>query len=181
MVKKQFFKIDDPRVYIRRPELTDMANFSQAMKASADLHQPWVSAPTTELAFRRYIKRVQGDLDDGFLVFRQSDDKIVGVVNLNVIVYAALCSAYLGYYGVAGYAGKGYMKEGMMHVVNLAFSDMGLHRLEANIQPDNSASLALIQSLGFQHEGFSPRYLKIGNEWRDHERWALLADDLSKS
>ncbi len=158
-----------------------MDDFAEAMKASTGLHQPWVSAPINELAFRRYIKRVRGDLDDGFLILRLEDEAIVGVVNLNVIVYAALCSAYLGYYAVAGHAGKGYMKEGMMQVINLTFSDMGLHRLEANIQPDNTTSLALVQSLGFQREGFSPRYLKIGKEWRDHERWALLADSKPES
>lgn len=156
-----------------------MRAFGGAMKSSSGLHQPWVSAPTTELAFRRYIKRVRGDVDDGFLILRHDDDAIVGVVNLNVIVYAALCSAYLGYYGVAEHSGKGYMKEGMMQVINLAFSELGLHRLEANIQPDNSSSLSLVQSLGFQREGYSPRYLKISDEWRDHERWALLADSKS--
>ncbi len=181
MAKQPFFLIDAPRVYVRRPELADRHNFAKAMKTSADLHQPWVSAPTTELGFRRYIKRVNGDIDDGFLVLRHDDDAIVGVVNLNVIVYAALCSAYMGYYAVSEHSGQGYMKEGMMQVINLAFSELGLHRLEANIQPENTSSLALVQSLGFQREGYSPRYLKISNEWRDHERWALLADSRTES
>jgi ribosomal-protein-alanine N-acetyltransferase len=52
-----------------------------------------------------------------------------------------------------------------------------LHRVEANIQPRNRASIALVKSLGFRQEGYSPRYLKIGGRWRDHERWALLVDD----
>jgi ribosomal-protein-alanine N-acetyltransferase len=181
MVKQPFYSLENPRVTIRRPQLTDLDAFAQAMKASEGLHEPWVSAPTSELSFRRYIKRVQGDQDDGFLVLRLTDDAIVGVINLNVIIYAALCSAYLGYYGVAEHVGKGYMREGMMQVINLSFSDLGLHRLEANIQPDNNSSLALVKSLGFQREGFSPRYLKIGKEWRDHERWALLADSASKN
>ena len=181
MAKEFFFQIDEPLVYARRPELGDMRAFASAMKASTGLHQPWVSAPTTELAFRRYIKRVNGDIDDGFLILRHGDDAIVGVVNLNVIVYAALCSAYMGYYAVAEHVGRGYMKEGMRHVINIAFSELGLHRLEANIQPENASSLALIQGLGFEREGYSPRYLKISDEWRDHERWALLADSKLKS
>ena len=52
-----------------------------------------------------------------------------------------------------------------------------LHRVEANIQPGNRASIALAQGAGFRREGFSPRYLKIGGRWRDHERWAILADE----
>jgi ribosomal-protein-alanine N-acetyltransferase len=54
---------------------------------------------------------------------------------------------------------------------------MSLHRVEANIQPNNAASIALVKRCGFRLEGFSPRYLKIAGEWRDHERWALLADE----
>ena len=60
--------------------------------------------------------------------------------------------------------------------VVVAFSKLGLHRLEANIQPENTASIALAKRVGFQKEGFSPRYLKIRGRWRDHERWAIVAD-----
>jgi len=69
------------------------------------------------------------------------------------------------------------MRAGIELVVQVAFGNLGLHRIEANIQPGNKASIALAQSAGFRREGFSPRYLKISGRWRDHERWALLADD----
>ena len=69
------------------------------------------------------------------------------------------------------------MSEGLRLVIGHAFAQMGLHRVEANIQPGNLASIALVRRCGFKKEGFSPRYLKIFGEWRDHERWALLADD----
>jgi ribosomal-protein-alanine N-acetyltransferase len=69
------------------------------------------------------------------------------------------------------------MKEGILQVIRHAFDERGLHRLEANIQPENLASIALAQGVGFQYEGYSPNYLKINGEWCDHERWAILADD----
>ena len=57
-----------------------------------------------------------------------------------------------------------------------AFRRLKLHRLEANIQPTNAPSIGLARACGFAREGYSPRYLKIGGRWRDHERWAILAD-----
>ena len=69
------------------------------------------------------------------------------------------------------------MTAGLAAVVTDAFTSLGLHRLEANIQPDNAPSLSLVRRLGFKREGFSPRYLLIDGQWRDHERWAMLADD----
>jgi ribosomal-protein-alanine N-acetyltransferase len=74
------------------------------------------------------------------------------------------------------YRASGHMRAGLAAVIRLAFRSYGLHRLEANIQPDNSRSIALVRGLGFELEGFSPRYLKIGGRWRDHERWALTAE-----
>ncbi len=61
-------------------------------------------------------------------------------------------------------------------MIQLAFREYRLHRLEANIQPDNAPSIALVRGLGFELEGYSPRYLKIGGRWRDHERWAIRSE-----
>jgi len=74
-------------------------------------------------------------------------------------------------------AGRGLMTEAVRQTLAHAFTEIGLHRVEANIQPENLRSIALVRRLGFRLEGFSPRYLRIGGQWRDHERWALLCDD----
>lgn len=78
---------------------------------------------------------------------------------------------------MARFARMGFMTEALSSVANYAFGELGLHRLEANIQPENAASIALVRRLGFQKEGYSPRYLRMDGEWRDHERWALLSDN----
>ncbi len=88
-----------------------------------------------------------------------------------------LRSAYLGFYAFAGLAAQGYMTEGLSLVLDRAFDELGFHRLEANIQPGNLASSALVSRLGFRKEGFSPRYLMIDGVWRDHDRWAILSDE----
>ncbi len=102
---------------------------------------------------------------------------IIGLVNINQIVRGSFLSAYLGYHGMAGRTGGGAMTEAVRLAVAHAFGPLGLHRVEANIQPANAPSRALVQRLGFALEGFSPRYLRIGGAWRDHERWAKLADE----
>jgi [ribosomal protein S5]-alanine N-acetyltransferase len=111
------------------------------------------------------------------LLCRGDDDAILGFFNLSQIVRRTLQSAYLGYAIGKPFAGQSYMREGIELVLRRAFLTLRLHRVEANIQPGNGASIALARGAGFSREGFSPRYLKIGGRWRDHERWAILAED----
>src|SRR5690606_19943098 len=100
-----------------------------------------------------------------------------GVSNINAVVRYGFCSAYLGYYAFVPYAGRGLMREGLVLVLELAFGDLKLHRVEANIQPENRRSIALVKSLGFRYEGLALRYLKICGRWRDHQHWALTAEE----
>jgi ribosomal-protein-alanine N-acetyltransferase len=165
------------RTRIQAPAAADEEAFLNAMRESIGLHHPWVSAPRDHAGWQKYMQRLERDNEAGFLVKRLDDNAICGVINLNIITYEALCSAYVSYFAVASQAEKGYMKEGMLQVIEHAFGELGLHRLEANIQPENLASIALAQSTGFEYEGYSPRLLKINGKWRDHERWAVLADE----
>lgn len=121
------------------------------------------------------LKRMSSPEHQSFLVCTRAGDEIAGVINISNIVMGVLRSGYLGYYAFAGFERRGLMREGIQAVVRVAFSKLKLHRLEANIQPANTASIALVRSCGFAREGYSPRYLKIGGRWRDHERWAIRA------
>lgn len=171
------FDAQGSRVGIRRPTEADCDQFIALMQASERFHEPWVDPPKTAEKYLSYLKTRQAPGDDGFLICEVRTDKIVGVINLNCIVRGAFHSAYLGYYVGAEFARRGYMGEAMRLVTHYAFTRMGLHRLEANIQPQNVASIELVRKCGFRKEGFSPRYLQVMGQWRDHERWALLADD----
>jgi RimJ/RimL family protein N-acetyltransferase len=159
-------------IKIQPPTAQDNKLFIEAMIASKDYHSPWTTVPTTKDQFDEYLLKYSKENNKSFLIIY--DEAIAGVVNLNEIVYGAFKSAYMGYYGVKQFAGKGIMLEGMRLVVESAFNDLGLHRLEANIQPDNIRSINLVKKLGFSKEGFSPKYLYINNQWCDHERWAII-------
>jgi ribosomal-protein-alanine N-acetyltransferase len=168
------------RVYIRKPERVDEAEFTSLMRDSSGFHRPWASAPTDSARFSAYIEDSSRPDFAALLVCRLSDHAIIGFFNVSQIARGSSQSAYLGYAAGEKFAHQGYMREGIQLVLDVAFSALQLHRLEANIQPGNQASISLARGAGFQREGFSPRYLKIGGRWRDHERWALLADDWHK-
>lgn len=160
-----------------------------AHRASRALHRGWVT-PCLDLAgfeiwFSRVIRgevvsllataRIENAADN--VVAGGTAEVIVGVCNFSQIVLGNFCSAYLGYYACEPAAGRGLMAPVLRMATQYGFTQLGLHRIEANIQPDNQRSRALVQRVGFRREGYSPRYLKIDGQWRDHERWALLVDD----
>lgn len=163
---------------IRPPTIDDHEAFIAATRRSRALHRGWVTPKaTTRTSFAEYVKRFDRINHVGFLVIERESKDVVGVINVNNIVRGAFQCGVLGYYGFAPYVGRGLMREGLQLVVKHAFKKLKLHRLEANIQPANHASIALVKKCGFAREGFSPRMLKICGRWKDHERWAILAED----
>ena len=165
------------RVYLRDPTTRDEREIIARNRASRRLHRGWVSPPTNAEAFAAWMKRLHEPWVKGFLVCRFEDGAIVGVFMLNQIVRRFFQSAYMGYYAEEPFAGQGYMREGLQLLLRHIFTTMKLHRVEANVQPENAASIALVKRSGFRLEGFSPRYLKIAGRWRDHQRWAMTIDD----
>lgn len=145
------------------------------MARSKRLHTPWATGPTTPDAFQIYLGRMAVPTHCALLVCLRDGGDIVGVINITNIIRGLFQSAYVGYFVFAGFERQGLMREGLCAAVHYAFKHLKLHRLEANIQPGNTASLALAQSCGFHKEGYSPRYLKIRGRWKDHERWAVVA------
>jgi [ribosomal protein S5]-alanine N-acetyltransferase len=169
--------MDKSRVTIRHPARADVGAFLAAVRRSRTLHRAWVTPPRTVQEFNAYLRRVSSDAHCGFLLLRRDTGELVGVINVNNIIRGAFHSAFLGYYAFANGTGEGLMEEGMRGVLRIAFQRLKLHRLEANIQPGNQRSISLVKRCGFVREGFSRRYLKIAGRWRDHEHWAILAED----
>ena len=167
----------DDTVLLRAPTRRDEAEFLDLVRRSRKLHRPWVSPPATPERFRAYVAKCERPDYCGLLVCRREDGAIVGLFNISQIVRGLLQSAFLGYWAGAPFAGRGYMSKGLALLLRHAFRKLKLHRIEANLQPGNSASRRLAKRAGFRKEGFSRRYLKISGRWRDHERWAITVED----
>ncbi|MFB4318151.1 GNAT family N-acetyltransferase [Actinomadura sp. 21ATH] len=159
-------------VRLRPVEAGDRDDFVALAKASARLHHPWVRVPTTPEAFGDYLARFDGVAAVGFLVC--SGDDIAGFVTISRIERAPYEKGVLGYGAFVPHEGRGVMAEGVALAVRYGFDRLGLHRLEADIQPGNAASLRLARRVGLRREGFSPALIRIDGVWRDHERWAII-------
>jgi [ribosomal protein S5]-alanine N-acetyltransferase len=161
------------RVIVRPVTSADSAQFSRLARASLDFHTPWIHAPTTSVQFLKYLSRFDDVSAQGFVIERREHHDLAGFINLNEIIRGAYQRGLLGYGAFAASAGQGYMYEALDLMIRYAFEDLGLHRLEADIQPTNLASQKLVEKAGFRNEGTSPGFILINGEWMDHQRWAL--------
>jgi len=164
-------------VTIRPPTMEDCHDFLSSVKRSRSLHKSWVKPPSNRVAFRLLVDRVASETHCPFLVMERETGALAGAIGIGHIIRGPLQSAFVGYYAFAGFEKRGLMHAGMKQVLVHAFTRLKLHRIEANIQPGNTASQHFVRALGFKQEGFSPRYLKVCGRWKDHERWALIVDD----
>lgn len=161
-------------IRIRRLLPADREEFHKLARASQSFLRPWIDPPATDEQFDVYLKRLESPADEPMLVCEASSGRIAGVINIGCIVRGPLQSGFLGFWIGEPFVRRGYMSEALPLAVQYVFGDLGLHRLEANIQPGNTPSIALVRKCGFSKEGFSPKYLKVFGEWRDHERWAIV-------
>ncbi len=171
------YLLQGPRVAVRHVCREDYEELAVLARESAEMLQRWLPArePTRE-AFEARLKRFEQPTHEGFVICLRDTGAIVGGINVNNIVRGAIQSGALGYTAYVSTTGRGYMTDGLGLVIRLAFGKLELHRLEANIQPENARSLNLVKRLGFRREGYSPNFQFINGAWRDHERWAITVE-----
>lgn len=143
----------------------------------------WPRDDLSRSAYRRrlrhYSREARDDHGYAFFVFDASTGQLNGGVTLSNVRRGVTQSATLGYWVGAPYAGRGVMTNAVALLVPYIFEDLRLHRLEAATQPNNAASIRVLEKNGFQREGFARRYLKINGAWQDHVLFALLTDDVA--
>jgi len=172
-------------VRIRPPRFEDATELLALRNESRAYLEKWEPVPEPGFDafgsawFARYFASSTSERSRRFLIVGVDDGRIVGQVGLSEIIRGALQQAFVGYWIGEAYAGRGFMTRGVRLVVRHAFEELGLHRLEANVQPNNAPSIRVLEKSGFRREGFSPRYLQIAGAWADHERWAMTREELA--
>ena len=170
------------RVALRAPRPADLPAWSALIANNREHLAGWIALPPEDEdpgAQALFHATLEASRTDGFekmFVVDRTTAALLGVLNLNMIVRGSFWSAYVGYWIDRAHAGRGLMREALSLGLGHAFEGLGLHRVEANLRPENEASRALVARLGFVKEGYSQRYLKIDGQWRDHERWAITVE-----
>lgn len=193
------------RVLIRHPRGSDEAEFVRVRTASWESLRPWEPTPPgrnepepdQSLTFGRILATSNTSESQRFFICLRPDvgsdmrtpptgtgagasAPIIGQVSLNHIGYGALMGATAGYWIASAYEGKGLMAEGLSLALDFAFANLKLHRVEANIIPRNTRSIALVERLGFRFEGVAKQLVRINGVWEDHGRYAMLAEEWGK-
>jgi ribosomal-protein-alanine N-acetyltransferase len=133
----------------------------------------------TEVFHRNRLNKAEADAASGtalrwWLALKGDSKTLVGTIGLTAIARGPFQNAMLGYSIDGQLQGQGLMQEGLAGVIAHAFSPaVNLHRIQANIRPDNLRSLKVLERLGFEREGFARDYLFIHDKWHDHIMFAL--------
>jgi len=145
---------------------------------------PWEATspfgPPGDVAYKQLLKRLNAGARRGELMplALTYDDRFVGQLTVANIVWGSACVATIGYWVDRDVAGRGVMPTAVAMVTDHCFRTVGLHRIEVNIRPENTASLRVVEKLGFRDEGVRSRLLHINGDWSDHRSYALTAEEI---
>jgi ribosomal-protein-alanine N-acetyltransferase len=172
-------------IYLRPGETRDYTEWAALRESSRAFLTPWEpiwpADDLTRSAFRRRLRRhaeeIERDEAYPFLIFRETDDTLLGGLTLGQIRRGVAQASTLGYWMGEPYSGKGYMSRAVRATVTFAFATLRLHRIEAACLPHNDPSVRLLERIGFRREGYARSYLRINGIWQDHLLYALLETD----
>lgn len=176
--------VRDP-VILRAGKLSDYSVWASLREQSrghlVQWEEDWAPHELSTTFFKRRLKLCDREMRRGtslpLFIYRRDDDELIGGATLSNIRYGASRSAHLGYWIGAPHTRRGYGAAAVRAMLDHAFGTIGLNRVEAACQPENAASMQLLQTVGFQKEGLARGYLKINGSWRDHFIFACIAGD----
>ncbi len=170
---------------LRHPRWADFEAWADLRRENKDWLAPWEpgwsDANINRISYRTQLSRFKKLVQNGqaypFHIFYGADETLIGACNLTHVEKGSAQSARLGYWVGQRFARNGFARSSVGAVTQFAFDTLGLHRVEAGVQPDNAASITVLESQSFTFEGTARGYLKINGEWRDHTIYAKLSSD----
>lgn len=171
-------------VELRPLRYRDARAWDDVRRRNRDWLTPWdATSPDPRLApvsFRTMVRRynAQARMGEGLPWVLAVDGELAGQVNVAGIVRGSAQMAHIGYWIAREHAGHGYVPLAVAMAIDYCFTQMGLHRVEINIRPENRASLRVVEKLGMRSEGLRERFLHIDGDWRDHLSFAVTADEV---
>jgi Acetyltransferases, including N-acetylases of ribosomal proteins len=146
------------------------------------LRQWEATSPHAPMGFdtRASIRSLQANAraGHGLPFLMEYDGELAGQLNVSSVTYGSLGSASIGYWVAERFAGKGITPTSVALATDYCFFQIGLHRMEICIRPENTPSLRVVQKLGFRYEGLRRRYIHINGDWRDHFCFALVVEEV---
>ncbi len=174
----------DGRVALRPIAQRDRAVWTRVRAENREWLAAWEATPPRSVAapvsFHTMVRHLRAQARQGQLLpfVVTYDGELAGQLTVGGITYGSLCSAHVGYWVDSRIAGRGVMPTAVALAVDHCFRVLGLHRIEVNIRPENSASLRVVEKLGFREEGLRRSFLHISGAWRDHRSFALTVEDV---
>ena len=177
--------VADKSLYLRAPTIADFDQWVQLRRESKAFLKPWEPLwPADDLSnigYRRRIKSYNQTRNNGtartYFLFKRDDNKLVGGISLTRITYGITRSAMLGYWMGVHHAGQGHMRKAVPAILDFAFRDLRLKRVEAACLPRNLTSINLLKKSGFKEEGYAREYLEINSVREDHILFAKLSSE----
>lgn len=176
--------LDAPPVQLRPLRYRDARAWHELRQRNADWLRPWdATSPdpgAVPVSFRAMVRRLNAGarLGESLPWALVVDGRLAGQVNVSGIVRGSAQTAHVGYWIGREHAGHGHVPTGVALAVDYCFGTLGLHRVEINVRPENTASLRVVAKLGLRPEGRRERYLHIDGDWRDHESFAVTAEEV---
>jgi ribosomal-protein-alanine N-acetyltransferase len=177
-------RLADDEVVLRPLRLRDARAWRRLRADNAAWLAPWeATSPDPDTPLRGFASMVrQGHRSaregTGLPLAIEVEGRLVGVVSLSGVVWGSMRGGSIGYWVDRAVAGRGIVPTAVALLTDHCFLELGLHRVEINIRPENTASLRVVAKLGFRDEGLRRSYLHIDGDWRDHRTFALTADEV---
>ena len=178
-------------IELRPPRFSDRAQWNQVRIENKEWLSPWEAtlpqtpsgAPASEFLTKRpsfyaMVRALNREARAGrsFSFMMWHEQNLIGQITLGGVIYGALRGAHIGYWIDKNYAGRGFTTDAVNTLTRFAFEQLGLHRIEINIRPENAASIRVAEKAGYLFESDRPEFLHIAGAWRDHKSYVKVSD-----